>query len=61
MMTTMIHSAATTPASVGVNQPDRIPPSRMTGIMSGSAASRVARAIIPNEARGRLKPTGPKK
>ena len=61
MTTMMIHPAATTPASVGVNNPVRMPPSRITGIIKGSAASRVARAIIPNEARGRLCPIGPKK
>ena len=37
--TRMIQQTATTPASVGVNQPVRMPPSRITGIISGSAAS----------------------
>jgi len=38
----MIQHTATTPASVGVNQPVRMPPSRITGIISGSAADLVA-------------------
>ena len=38
----MIQITATTPASVGVNQPVRMPPSRITGIISGNAASAVA-------------------
>src|SRR3981189_2417969 len=37
--TAMIQITATTPASVGVNQPVRMPPSRITGIISGSAAA----------------------
>ena len=37
-----IQTTATTPASVGVNQPVRMPPSRMTGIISGSEASLTA-------------------
>ena len=51
MMTAMIQTTATTPASVGVNQPVRIPPSRMTGIIIGSAASLAASATSPNGAR----------
>ena len=42
----MIQITATTPASVGVNQPVRMPPIRMTGIISGSAASLVATATV---------------
>src|SRR3954453_2208853 len=59
--TTMIHATATTPASVGVNQPVRMPPSRITGIISGSAASAVANITWRSGARGLRIPAGPKK
>ena len=49
------------PASVGVNQPVRIPPMMITGIISGSAEARAATATSQNEARGFITPTGPKK
>jgi hypothetical protein len=42
-----IQTTATTPASVGVNQPVRMPPSRMTGIISGNDASLMARSSCP--------------
>ena len=61
MTTMMIHATATTPASVGVKKPVRIPPSRITGIIIGSDASLNAYAISRNGARGRVMPAGPKK
>ena len=61
MMTSKIHATATTPASVGVNQPVRMPPSRMIGIISGRAASLAASAIMPKEARVLLAPSRPEK
>ena len=57
----MIQITATTPASVGVNQPVRMPPSRITGIISGSAASPAAKITWRNGARGLRMPEGPKK
>jgi len=38
-----------------------MPPGRVTGIISGSAASRVARATALTGARARRVPIGPKK
>ena len=61
MTTAMIQNTATTPASVGVNQPVRMPPSRMNGIISGSDASLNARPTTRIGARGRRMPVGPKK
>ena len=52
---------ATTPASVGVNQPVRMPPSRMPGISIGSAARRAAPPNCGRVERGRCSPAGPKK
>ena len=57
----MIQITATTPASVGVNQPVSMPPSKITGIISGNAASPVANITWRIEARGLRAPTGPKK
>ncbi len=59
--TRTIQITATTPASVGVNQPVRMPPSRITGIISGNAASAVAKTTWRSGARGLLMPDGPKK
>ena len=61
MITAMIQTAATTPASVGVNHPVRMPPRRMIGIISGSEALLAAIATARSGARGRLRPAGPKK
>jgi hypothetical protein len=61
MMTMRIQRTATTPASVGVNHPVRIPPSRMIGIIIGSAASLAANATSRKGARRRRMPAGPKK
>ena len=44
---------AMTPASVGVNQPVRMPPNRMTGITSGNAAAFTASPSWANDERGR--------
>jgi hypothetical protein len=52
---------AMTPASVGVNHPVMMPPSRMIGIIIGSAAARDALARLATLDRGRRNPTGPKK
>ena len=57
----MIQATATTPASVGVNHPVRMPPSRMNGIISGSDASLKALPTTRSGARGRRIPAGPKK
>jgi len=57
--TTMIQATATTPASVGVNQPVRMPPSRITGIISGSAASPAASITLRSGARALCMPEGP--
>src|SRR5258708_7801149 len=51
--TVMIQTTATTPASVGVNQPVRMPPTTITGITTGSAASPAAET---NHRRGRRQP-----
>ncbi len=56
-----MYTTATRPASVGVNQPVRMPPMMMTGITSGTAASRAAPANSNRDARFFIKPTGPKK
>src|SRR4030088_1341605 len=61
MTTARIHTTATTPASVGVNQPVRMPPRRMIGIISGSDASLKAYATSRKAARGRRMPAGPEK
>ena len=52
---------ATMPASVGVNQPVRMPPMMISGIISGSTEARAASANSQSVARGFLMPTGPKK
>ena len=49
------------PASVGVNHPVRMPPMMITGIISGSMEARTASANSHSEARGFIRPTGPKK
>ena len=59
--TAMIQITATTPASVGVKEPVRMPPSRITGIISGSAASPAANTTWRSGARGFCMPVGPKK
>ncbi len=59
--TRIIQITATTPASVGVNQPVKMPPSRITGIISGSAASPAANTTCFSGARGLRMPEGPKK
>ena len=55
----MIQITATTPASVGVNQPVRMPPSRMTGIISGSDGVPAREHDLRSGARGRCMPVGP--
>ena len=57
----MIQITATTPASVGVKYPVRMPPSKITGIISGSAASPAANTTWRSGARGFCMPVGPKK
>ena len=59
--TTRMYTAATMPASVGVNQPVRIPPMMITGITSGSAEPRAATAISGSDARFFMTPIGPQK
>ena len=50
------------PASVGVNQPVRMPPMMITGITSGSAEPRAAIGELARAcARCFMTPTGPKK
>ena len=49
------------PASVGVNQPVRMPPMMMTGITIGSADPRAATKMSTSFARFFMVPTGPKK
>ena len=62
MTTSRIQTAATTPASVGVNQPVRMPPSRITGIISGREASLDALGELAEARRAAgVMPTGPKK
>ena len=56
-----MYTTAARPASVGVNQPDRMPPMMITGITSGKAAPRTAPANSPSVARRRRMPAGPKK
>ena len=53
--------AAIIPASVGVNQPVRMPPMMITGIISGNAEPRAATATSVNDARVFITPTGPQK
>jgi hypothetical protein len=59
--TTMIQITATTPASVGVKYPVRMPPNKIAGIISGSAASPAANITWRSGARGFCMPVGPKK
>ena len=49
------------PASVGVNQPLRMPPMMITGMTIGSAEARAASATSANGARFFLTPGGPQK
>ena len=49
------------PASVGVNQPVRMPPMMISGIISGSTEARAASANWHSVARGFRTPVGPKK
>ena len=49
------------PASVGVNQPVRMPPMMITGMIIGRAEPRAADNTSLNGARAFLMPTGPQK
>mgnify|MGYP003694719797 CR=1 FL=1 len=49
------------PASVGVNQPLRMPPMMITGITSGSAEPRAAISTSLNGERFFITPAGPQK
>ena len=54
-----MYIAAIIPASVGVNQPLRMPPMMITGMTSGSAEPRAATSTSVSGARFLRTPTGP--